>query len=66
MRYKSFRQKLQNDTTIPEEAHMNSGTLKFYAGVDALLIFVFPLTFMIFNCIYWYFYMGVHGTDSHQ
>ena len=33
------------------------GGFEYYRGVDALLIFVFPLGFLIFNCFYWYYYM---------
>ena len=32
-------------------------SFEYYKGVDALLIFLFPLGFLIFNCFYWYYYM---------
>ena len=32
-------------------------SFEYYRGVDAVLIFIFPLGFLIFNSLYWYYYM---------
>ena len=56
---------LLKEVLSPGEAPIipiQSRNLEFYKGIDALLIFLFPLGFLIFNCIYWYYYMGVHTT----
>ena len=36
---------------------MEPGRFEYYNGVDAILIFLFPLGFISFNSLYWYYYM---------
>ena len=41
---------------LMEEKKSTDKRFEYYNGVDAVLIFVFPLGFLIFNCFYWYYY----------
>ena len=43
-----------------DKVDLETGRFEYYKGVDALLIFLFPLGFIMFNCFYWYYYMKLN------